>query len=53
MKILAIFLRFRLILGVIITSAEGASENFGHFTVEQHDVILFKFQGGRANAGIF
>ena len=48
MKILAIFRCFKLNLGVIIASAEDASENLGYSTREQHnyDMIISKFQGG-------
>ena len=40
--------RFRLNLGVVDASAEGASENFRVFsTGTAYDVIIFKIQGGQ------
>ena len=47
MKILAIFCGFKLNLGVIIASAEGASEKFRTFYKgTTYDVNNSKFQGG-------
>ena len=47
MKNVAIFRRFRKILGAINASAEGASEKFrALYRKTTYDVIIFKFQEG-------